>query len=368
MKRLRKYIVAVLVFVTITAPAHAQKEDTSPPPGVSASAAVLMDLSSKRVLYDKNMHEQRRIASITKIMTALLAIESGSWEDTVTISDRAVRQEGSSLYLRAGDKVKLKDLVYGLMLRSGNDAAVAIAEHVGGSLEGFVFMMNERARLLGMENTSFSNPHGLDMDDAHYSSAYDMGLLTREAMKNDLYRQVQSTSVYRSSDQRYVWKNKNKLLTALYDSSTGGKTGFTKKAGRTLVSTAEKSGEKLLVVTLNAPSDWTDHQALFEWGFTNYDWYVLFDEGQSIKTAGGTEGSKYHATSPYELPLANDETGDVSLHLRGETQDVGYAEVIVGEAMVDLIEVERETPLKKKTFFERWLPFLQQAYGGDADG
>lgn len=190
---------------------------------VSAKSAIVIDGISGRVLFAKDEHEKRRIASITKIMTAVLAIESGKMEETVTVSANAVRTEGSAIYLTEGQKVKLKDLVYGLMLRSGNDAAVAIAEYVGGSLDGFVYMMNQKAEQIGMENTRFQNPHGLDDHENHYSTAYDMAVLTKYAMKLKDYQTISGTKIYKAETMESVWKNKNKLLTMLYPYSTGGK-------------------------------------------------------------------------------------------------------------------------------------------------
>ncbi|MFB4475817.1 D-alanyl-D-alanine carboxypeptidase family protein, partial [Oceanobacillus caeni] len=213
-----------------------------------------------------------------KIMTAIIAIESGKMKEKVTVSREAIYTEGSSIYLEQGEKMTLEDLVYGLMLRSGNDAAVAIAEHVGGSLEGFVYLMNEKAKWLGMENTHFDNPHGLDSDN-HYSSAYDMAILTKYAMNNEKYKEISGTTSYKSDGRTYSWVNKNKLLTQYYEYCTGGKTGFTKKTGRTLVSTASKDGMDLIAVTLNAPDDWKDHMSLYEWGFENFDMKTLTDKG-----------------------------------------------------------------------------------------
>ena len=211
---------------------------------VSASSAILMEQQSGRILYEKDAHAKKRIASITKIMTAILAIESGKLDEMVKVSEEAVKAEGSSIYLKPGEKIKLEDLVYGLMLRSGNDAAVAIAEHVGGSLDGFVFLMNQKAEEIGMENTHFANPHGLDDHEDHLSTAYDMAILTRYAMSNDTYQKIAGTKVHRApnptEDWDRVWKNKNRLLTELYEYTTGGKTGYTKRAKRTLVTTATK--------------------------------------------------------------------------------------------------------------------------------
>ena len=251
--------------------------------GVSARSAILIEQETGRVLYEKDAYTQRRIASITKIMTAIIAIESGKMNETVKISGNAAGTEGSSLYLKEGEKITLENLVYGLMLRSGNDAAVAIAEEVGGSLEGFVTLMNQKAEEIGMSHTVFMNPHGLDDHENHLSTAYDMAILTQYAMDNDTYRIISSTKVHKApnatEDWDYVWRNKNKLLTSLYSDSTGGKTGYTKRAKRTLVSTAERDGMTLIAVTLDAPDDWNDHISMFNWGYSNYELTLLEPKG-----------------------------------------------------------------------------------------
>lgn len=269
--------------------------------GVSAHGAILMEQESGRVLYAKNEHKQLRIASITKIMTALLAVESGKLDETVTISSRAAGTEGSSLYLKAGEKRSLEELVYGLMLRSGNDSAVAIAESVGGSLEGFVYMMNQKAQEIGMRDTVFSNPHGLDDHEEHYSTAYDMALLTQYAMKNATFREIFGTERYKS------WKNKNKLLTGLYKYSTGGKTGYTKRAKRTLVSTAEKEGMSLIAVTINDGNDWHDHISMFEWAFKNFDLVTLVSKGELDDVKSKFYRGKVEVVRDFKYPLTKDE-------------------------------------------------------------
>nr|WP_173918753.1 D-alanyl-D-alanine carboxypeptidase family protein [Halobacillus sp. Marseille-Q1614] len=268
---------------------------------VSAEHAVLLDAKSGRVLYEKDAYTPSLIASTTKIMTAILAIESGKLEEEVVVSERAIRAEGSSIYLTKDEKIKLIDLVYGLMLRSGNDSAVAIAEHVGGSLEGFTMLMNEKADWLGMDASNFENPHGLDGEN-HVSSAYDLALLMAYAMKDETFREVTGSKSYKSDNRTYSWQNKNKLLTKLYENTTGGKTGFTKQAGRTLVSSAEKDGMELIAVTLNAPSDWNDHESMYEWGFDHYETYFLQREGY-IKAAGEV----YYLPSDIEYPLTDGE-------------------------------------------------------------
>ena len=279
-------IIAILMF-------HSLPNTAAASMSVSSRSAILIEQGSGRVLFEKEAHRVSRIASITKIMTAILAIESGKMDEKVKVTEKAVKTEGSSIYLKPGEKIKLEDLVYGLMLRSGNDAAVAISEYVGGSLDGFVFLMNEKAKEIGMENTHFANPHGLDDHENHLSTAYDMALLTRYAMENDVYKKIAGTKVHRAPNPTEswdrVWKNKNRLLTGLYDYSTGGKTGYTKRAKRTLVSTAEKDDFELIAVTLNGPDDWNDHIHMFETAFQQYDITEILAKG----TIKGLEDSGY---------------------------------------------------------------------------
>lgn len=236
------------------------------PLNLSAEHAILMERETGDIIFEKHAHEKKPIASITKIMTAIIAIESGKMNEIARASRRAIHTEGSSIYLEQGEKMAIEDLVYGLMLRSGNDAAIVISEHIGGSVEGFVHLMNEKASWIGMTNTHFENPHGLHSDN-HYSTAYDMALLMRYAMGNETFRIVSGMDSYRAQTRTYPWYNKNKLLTSLYEKCTGGKTGFTKKAGRTLVTSAKEKDMELIAVTLNAPDDWNDHISMYEWGF-----------------------------------------------------------------------------------------------------
>ena len=280
---------------------------------VSASGAVLMEQSSGRVLYENNAHEIRRIASITKILTAILAIESGKMEEIVKVSKEAVYTEGSSIYLQPGEKIKLEDLVYGLMLRSGNDAASAIAEHVGGSLEGFVFLMNQKAEEIGMKNTIFSNPHGLDDHEKHYSTPYDMALLTRYAMNDEHFRTISGTKVHRLTREHgpQQWTNKNRLLTEKYRHATGGKTGFTKRAGRTLITTASNNGMDLIAVTLNAPSDWNDHIGMYEYGFNNFQMKNVLSAGNLSVKADVPDNAELSIKKDIYFPLTQRELSDM---------------------------------------------------------
>ncbi len=243
---------------------------------VSAASAILMEAKTGRILYQKDAHTSRPMASTTKIMTALLAEEALNWDEELIIPPKAVMVEGSSLGLRGGDTVSAGDLITGMMLTSGNDAANALAVLSAGDTDAFVKAMNRRAAAIGMTHTVFETPSGLDEGD-HSSTAYDMALLAREYLKNDRLTQIASTAytTIRFGDpKREVGvKNHNRLL-SLYPDVIGIKTGFTKKAGRCLVSAAKRDGVTLIAVTLKAPDDWNDHISLFDFGFTSLKTYT----------------------------------------------------------------------------------------------
>ena len=322
---------------------------------VSASSAVLMEQQSGRILYEKEAHEVRRIASITKIMTAILAIESGKLNDSVKVTENAVRAEGSSIYLKPGETIKLEDLVYGMMLRSGNDSAVAIAEHVGGSLEGFVYLMNQKASEIGMDQTHFANPHGLDDHEDHYSTAYDMALLTRYAMSNDTYKLISGTKVHRAPNPTEnwdrVWKNKNRLLTELYDYTTGGKTGYTKRAKRTLVTTATKGDLNLIAVTLNGPDDWNDHINMYENGFNNFELVKVLKKGIIKEVEDAFYKKKVYIKHDILYPITKEERDLFRVEFKlqefkKEWRDLDKEPDVVGKALIYFEEQQiKEVPL-----------------------
>ena len=322
---------------------------------VSASSAVLMEQQSGRILYEKEAHEVRRIASITKIMTAILAIESGKLNDSVKVTENAVRAEGSSIYLKPGETIKLEDLVYGMMLRSGNDSAVAIAEHVGGSLEGFVYLMNQKASEIGMDQTHFANPHGLDDHEDHYSTAYDMALLTRYAMSNDTYKLISGTKVHRAPNPTEnwdrVWKNKNRLLTELYDYTTGGKTGYTKRAKRTLVTTATRGDLNLIAVTLNGPDDWNDHINMYENGFHNFELVKVLKKGIINEVEDAFYKKKVYIKQDILYPITKEERNLFRVEFKlqefkKEWRDLDKEPDVVGKALIYFEEQQiKEVPL-----------------------
>ena len=325
---------------------------------VSAKSAILIEQSSGRVIYEKTAHQPRRIASITKIMTAILAIESGKMAEKVTVSNRAVKAEGSSIYLQSGEKIKLEDLVYGLMLRSGNDSAVAIAEHVGGSLEGFVFLMNQKAKELGMINSHFANPHGLDDHENHLSSAYDMAVLTRYAMMNPTYKKIAGTKVHRAPNPNEswdrVWRNKNRLLTEKYKYTTGGKTGYTKRAKRTLVTTATKGEMNLIAVTLDAPSDWNDHIHMYESAFRQYDMVEIISSGKIRPVKDPIYRKHVYIKNSFSYPLNSSEESLTSVKYKMMEPKENWEEQknipeVVGQAEVT---IDGKTIKRMPIYFE----------------
>jgi D-alanyl-D-alanine carboxypeptidase (penicillin-binding protein 5/6) len=349
-------------------------------PSVTAQAAILMDTESGRILYEKNSNAQLRVASITKIMTALIAIENGNLKKMVTTSKNAYGVEGSSIYLRLGEKLSLEDMIYGLMLRSGNDAAVAIAEHIGGSLEGFVFLMNKKAEELGMTKTVFSNPHGLDDHEEHYSSARDMAVLTAYAMKNEDFAKIvgtkRKTAPLEGEKWDRIWHNKNRML-AKYPYADGVKTGYTKRAKRTLVSSATKDGHRLVAVTLNGPDDWNDHIHMFEYGFTNFKQKALAKKTEKLEDESVVRPEGYFKMgNHFFYPLKKNEQVQkkVTIDKAFTKERLGYIPNPAGYIQYTLNGKEiGKTPLQfvlyeekkeKKSLWENLLNFIGGLIGG----
>jgi len=268
-----------------------------------ARAAALIDVESGRILYSSRGDEPMLIASLTKIMTAIVAIENGDLDSMVKVSSKAFAKEGSSLYLKQGEEMTLENMLYGMMLRSGNDAATAIAEHVGGSEEGFVYLMNAKAEELQLTNSHFANPHGLDAE-GHYSSANDLAALTAYALHNPVFKEIVKTQVKTADNPNdkwdYKWSNKNKML-RLYEGADGVKTGYTKKALRCLVSSATRNGQQLVAVTLNDGNDWNDHAALLNFGFNHYPLKPLIERGDKVS------GYELVTSKGFSYPLGNGE-------------------------------------------------------------
>lgn len=273
MKSLICFIITLSILLTLGIPALADEFS------ISAKSAILVCADTGDVLYEKNSDEKMNIASITKIMTAILVIENCDDLDTkVKIKSEYCNIEGSSMYLESGKSYTVRELLYGMMLASGNDAATALSYFISGSTEKFARLMNEKATELGMNNSSFKNPHGLD-EDGHYSTAQDMALLMSYCMKNPDFREISSCKSKDIGELTFV--NHNKLLWN-YEGCIGGKTGFTETAGRTLVSCAKRGDMTLVCVTLGAPDDWNDHMKLYDFGFENYKETCFLHDGFSF--------------------------------------------------------------------------------------
>lgn len=282
---------------------------------VSAKAAILMHADSGRVLYEKNADEHMLIASTTKIMTAIVVLEHCELDDLVEVDSRSAGIEGSSMYLKAGESYTVEDLLYGLLLVSGNDAASALALHVADSMEEFAELMNAKAAELGMTESSFKNAHGLD-EEGHYSTARDMAKLAAYCMGNEDFARIAGTVSHTVGEQTLV--NHNRLLRE-YDGCLGLKTGYTMAAGRTLVTCAERDGARYVCVTLNDPDDWDDHKALYDWAFANYSFAEVIPAGLS-----------------YEVPLIS----GAEMTAPAETEGAAYALIQNGESY----DMELELP------------------------
>ena len=253
---------------------------------VSARSATLFIPENGEFIYSKNSEQRLPMASTTKIMTALIALEMCDMNETIEIGESASGIEGSSAYLKVGDTLTMEELIYALLLQSANDAAVAIAEYIGGNIAGFADIMNERASQMGLNNTNFTNPHGLD-DDEHYTTARDLAIIAGVALSNDDFVKIVSTKkrTFSTEDRVRTYVNHNKLLSS-YEGCIGVKTGYTKRCGRCLVSAAVRDDLLLVSVTLDAPNDWSDHKKMLDFGFDSYEKITFADKMAEVYKIG----------------------------------------------------------------------------------
>ena len=327
------------------------KEDTFD----TAKSSIVMDLDSGRVLYENNADEERLIASITKIMTCIIAIEQGDLDSDVEAGEEILKMYGTSIYLELNEKMKLIDLLYGLMLRSGNDASVVIAKEVAGTEEKFVEMMNEKAKEIGMTNTTFSNPHGLDEETKNYSTARDMAILSRYAYKNKTYRKIIGTEEYRvkTDNKSYLWYNRMKLL-GDYKYCTGGKNGYTPSAGKTLVTTHKKGNLKITVVTLYDNDEYNNHERLAEYAFDNYSNYDIVDKNDFDLVI---DDNKYYVNKSFSYPLTEEEKNNVkvlaSIDDSINSGKVGNINISLNNKTLKKIPLYIKEEKKKENFFTK---------------
>jgi len=335
----------------------------------SAQSYIVMEQETGRVFDSRNHDTPMLIASITKIMTCIIAIENGDLNKVVTADKSILKGIGSSIYIEIGEKLTLKDLLYGMMLRSGNDAAILVAHTISGDMKSFSNLMNEYAKKIGMENTIFYNSHGLEEDDGtgNKSTAYDMALLTSYAMQNKTFREIFSTKNYvtKSDKKTYSWQNKNKLLR--YDYVTGGKTGYTQKARRTLITTAIIEGINLVVVTLNDGNDWNDHLSLYESIKNKYQKvevlskkdFEIIDDTLYVKDT-------LYIKNDVKLTLKEDEVSRLKIKYYlinkkkvNNNEKVGSANIYLNDTLIYtepiFIKVSEN---KTKGFFKKWIKKL----------
>ncbi|MBO5929765.1 MAG: D-alanyl-D-alanine carboxypeptidase [Clostridia bacterium] len=327
---------------------------------VSAQYACVIDAQTGRVIYEKNAYSPHSMASTTKIMTALVALENSNLSDIVTVSKNAAGVEGTSLYLKPGEKIVMEDLLYGLLLQSGNDAAIAIAEHIAGSTEKFALLMTSRAKNIGAKNTVFKNPNGLD-EDGHVTTAYDLALITQQALKNEIFSKIVATKSIKIKNGTQTVTNHNKMLT-MYSDCIGVKTGFTKKTGRCLVTAAERGGTKIIAVTLNAPDDWNDHKNMLNHAFENSVCFPLFAAGMTVNSVTVKDGTQntLELTAARDFYLSEDintkfQNAQISCKVPPyvtapikQGEEIGRAEIYYKDKLLDSIPLIAATDITYK--------------------
>lgn len=322
------------------------------------SSTIVMDVDSGRILYKKDINERKLIASTTKIMTCIIVLENSNIEDEIVVGDEVLSMYGTNIYIEPGEKIKIKDLLYGLMLRSGNDAAITLAYNTLGE-DKFIDAMNRKAMEIGMNNTIFKNPHGLDDIEKNYSTAYDMALLAKYAYNNEMYMKIISTKKYvtKSSIKSYVWYNRMELLNT-YKYCIGGKNGYTPSAGKSLVSYAHKDNLTLLIVSLNDSSTYENHKYLYADIFSKYRNYIIVDKDKFNLKLIGTDYT-YHSKKSFTYPLSSDEVHDiltlVKINSNQANKETDKLEIRLKNKRIGVIDIEREPKKKKEkiNFFQK---------------
>jgi len=344
-----------------------------PLPTITAEAAVLIDWNSGRVLYARNPHMKKPMASITKIMTAIIALERGVMDDEIVTSPKAANTGGSSIWLEEGEVKTLEELILGLILRSGNDAAVAIAEHISGSVDDFAELMTLRAKELGANNTSFRNPHGLHHPE-HYTTAYDYALIASHAMGLKDFRRITATPSVTISWPGHPWDrflyNQNKLF-ELYEGAEGIKTGWTTPAGRCFVGSALRGDRRIISVVLNAPEMWEDTITLLNYGFENFTSETLVKGGQYLKSVAVIDGesgkAEAFAAESFYFPLKTEEKDKTTYRFiieeplkaplrKGER--IGELEIYFERELVGVLDLVSGNEIKRTSLWDRIKSFF----------
>lgn len=355
-KILSQILIGIIILILILIPVYTQ--------AISAQSAIVMEVQTGRILYARNIYNKLPMASTTKIMTALVALEKGNIKSIVKVPREAVGVEGSSIYLRYNEQISLEDLLYGLMLRSGNDAAVAIAYHISGSVEDFVKLMNKRAKEIGAKNTHFKNPHGLH-DDNHYTTAYDLALITRTALLNAKFKEIVSTKKWVAKRDGYnLFYNKNKTLSQ-FKGGDGVKIGYTRAAGRCLVSSATRNGMQLISVVLNDYNWFDDCHRLMEAAFNTYKPYEVLYKDKPIKSFNINKGQKKksYLVSKKNITIPVSEREKEKVFTVFESNEVynapikkdevlGKAKIYVGDELIATTELIAKESVKKQSFMD----------------
>lgn len=359
MKKIVSLILALLMTISFS--------NTFADPGLAANAkaAVVMDVKTGRILFSKNPDSKLPMASTTKIMTTLVAVESGRLNETVKVSNKAAYTEGSSIYLKEGEQITVEELLFGIMLRSGNDASMAVAEHLGGSVAGFVEMMNSKAKEIGAFNTHFANPHGLDNPE-HYTTAYDLALITSYALRNEKFAEIVKTKKKTISGPPDVeWNrnmmNKNKMLFQ-FEGGDGVKTGFTGKAGRCLVSSATRNNWQLCSVVLNCGPMWDESAAILNYGFNNFSKQKVVDSEktyQQLKViAGKQDVVEIKPTNDFYIPINQKEMDNLifvpALDYNNKApihkgSKAGELKIYIGNEYISSIDLEYRQSIESKS-------------------
>lgn len=326
-------------------------------PTSTKASSIVMDIDSGRILYENNIHEKKLIASITKIMTAIIAIENNDLNKKITVGKEILSMYGTNIYIEVGEIITIKDLLYGLILRSGNDSAIALATATSKTEEKFVELMNDKAKKIGMKNTIFQNSHGLDDYSKNYSTAYDMAILSSYAYKNKIYREIASTKRYttKTKNKTYLWNNRNKLLNN-YKYCTGGKNGYTPDAGRTLVTTASNNDLNLTIVTLNEPNEYDKHENLYNDTFEKYKNYTILDKDKFYIDKNFINGTPYIKKS-FIYPLKENEFEKITTKIFINNQDkkqAGKIKITLGDKEIETITIYNKEQKKESSIAEKF--------------
>ncbi|BBB92960.1 MAG TPA: D-alanyl-D-alanine carboxypeptidase family protein [Methylomusa anaerophila] len=356
-------LILMLVYFTPSAGASAASEKK---PDVTAQSAIVIEASTGKVLYAKNADQRRYPASTTKIMTLITALEHSQLDELVTTSENAAATEGSCLWLAPGERLKMLDMLYGIMLISGNDATVAVAEHISGSVDKFAKLMTEKAKAIGASNTHFTNSSGLP-DKEHYSTARDLARITAYGYRNPIFTQIVSTRniviPWPGKNHDRDLYNENKMLW-LYEGANGVKTGYTEAAGRCLVSAAKRDNIQLISVVLDSERMWDDSIALLDYGFTQLKLVTLIQQGDIMKTVkindGKAESIRLVANADIMIPMAENEQNQFSTVINvpnkinapiNKGQKIGVAKVMYNNAEVSSVDLVADYGVEKRTFF-----------------